>query len=350
LANTYKVYRNGILVASPTASPYTDTGLTNGVSYSYRVSAVNAVGEGPQSNTVTATPVAAGSPITNLQSALNSTLSGSTLNCSGQTFNLSGAYLVIPTNVTLENAVLNWVGGAGAAQDGFVIFNNGSKINNVTTTGGPYAALRIWSGVNGAQIINCDISGGNVHGNNPGGGGEGNEAGGIKLGDSTNFVISTVNVYNNKGPGIWEDVSCAGGEIVSNFVYDNTYAGIMSEISAAGAHIHLNAVHDCGWGDSRDSFAGGILYSSTKGTNIEYNTVAWCPTGIIGISQAGRSTSVAGTSVTNNKVKVSAGRNEESNYAESGAPTDWGPFTGNTTASNSDLMAAGIPTSPEPGH
>jgi hypothetical protein len=38
----------------------TDTGLTNGQAYFYRVSAVNAIGEGAQSNEANATPVAPG--------------------------------------------------------------------------------------------------------------------------------------------------------------------------------------------------------------------------------------------------------------------------------------------------
>jgi len=50
----YRVYRNGVLVASPSASPYTDTGLTNGVTYSYQISAVTSGAvEGPKSAVVT---------------------------------------------------------------------------------------------------------------------------------------------------------------------------------------------------------------------------------------------------------------------------------------------------------
>ncbi|MGU3286441.1 beta strand repeat-containing protein [Methylobacterium mesophilicum] len=43
-----------------TTSPYTDTGLTNGTTYFYSLSAVNSVGEGAQSAEVSTTPVAAG--------------------------------------------------------------------------------------------------------------------------------------------------------------------------------------------------------------------------------------------------------------------------------------------------
>jgi subtilisin family serine protease len=56
---SYRVYRNGVQVAGPTASSYQDTGLTPGVSYAYRVTAVDASGnESPPSTEVSATPLA----------------------------------------------------------------------------------------------------------------------------------------------------------------------------------------------------------------------------------------------------------------------------------------------------
>jgi hypothetical protein len=58
--SSYKIYRDDVLITtisdSPLSNVYTDTGLTNGTTYSYKVSAVNNIGEGDKSEPSTATP------------------------------------------------------------------------------------------------------------------------------------------------------------------------------------------------------------------------------------------------------------------------------------------------------
>lgn len=54
----YDIYRNGTQIATNIVSTsYTNTGLTNGDTNTYYVTAVNAIGESPQSNSVSSTPV-----------------------------------------------------------------------------------------------------------------------------------------------------------------------------------------------------------------------------------------------------------------------------------------------------
>ena len=59
----YRLYRNGSPIANPTSSGYTDTGLTNGTNYTYRVTALDQAGnESAPSNQVSASPQAPVTP------------------------------------------------------------------------------------------------------------------------------------------------------------------------------------------------------------------------------------------------------------------------------------------------
>jgi len=66
----YRLYRGTtsggktLLATLGVVTSYTDTSVTNGVTYYYQVSAVNSVGEGPRSNEATATPSAPAAPPT----------------------------------------------------------------------------------------------------------------------------------------------------------------------------------------------------------------------------------------------------------------------------------------------
>jgi parallel beta-helix repeat protein len=70
LITNYSIYRGfwsggeTLLTTVSVSTTYTDTGLTNGVAYYYRVSAINPVGEGPKSNEAMAVPSTLPSPPT----------------------------------------------------------------------------------------------------------------------------------------------------------------------------------------------------------------------------------------------------------------------------------------------
>lgn len=59
-ATSYKVYRDGALVATVTGTSYTATGLAPSTSYAFQISAVNSAGESAKSTAVTASTTAGG--------------------------------------------------------------------------------------------------------------------------------------------------------------------------------------------------------------------------------------------------------------------------------------------------
>ncbi|HUR69731.1 MAG TPA: PKD domain-containing protein [Candidatus Thermoplasmatota archaeon] len=90
----YKLYRNSALYQTlGVVNGYTDTAVTNGQTYTYKVSAVNSVGEGAQSNQVSATPSAGNlaptACFTHSETGLSTSTSGS---CSSDTDGTISSY------------------------------------------------------------------------------------------------------------------------------------------------------------------------------------------------------------------------------------------------------------------
>jgi pectate lyase/fibronectin type 3 domain-containing protein len=94
-------------VASPTSTSYTNTGLTNGTTYYYVVSAVNSAGQSANSSQVSATPTAGG-----------------------------GTVPPVPTNLTATagnaQVSLSWSASSGATS---------YNVKRSTTSGGPYTTV-----------------------------------------------------------------------------------------------------------------------------------------------------------------------------------------------------------------
>lgn len=204
--------------------------------------------------------------------------------------------------------------------------------------------------VNGFTLANSTIADANTAGAYD----PGNEAGGIKLVAVDNSTITGNTISGNGGPGIWFDGQSSNSVVTNNVVYDNLRSGIMLETSTSGT-VTGNAVWESGWGNpdytAWAGWGGGVLLSSSGGVSVSGNTIAWCPAGV-GLIEQVRSDnpgSAAGDTVSGNYLAIDTGMLVDT-YAESGAPTNWGATSPNSTPTSAQLTAAGAPTVPQPGH
>lgn len=305
--SNYKVYRNGALVASPVASPHTDTGLVNGQPYTYQVSAVNEVGEGPKTSPITVTPFSSANPplaaAGELQTFINSVTTGTTGNVPwkryietatvnrAMTLNFQSSMIdgqnvrqnwlnLTANNINInelltENAANANFGAPGGFQVGGISANGRSNIviSRSHFKKGPAVALNI-SGGTGNRLIDVEVERCPASGFTGGGGSNFkilstnnpswpaywhhnrtsgavdplNEGGGIKTGNVANDIeISGQEVAYNAGPGIWYDIDVSNSTINNNNVHHNTHAGIFFEISRGTSTLHTNKVWENGW-------------------------------------------------------------------------------------------------------
>jgi parallel beta-helix repeat protein len=251
----------------------------------------------------------------------------------------------------------------GDYQSGSLDVDGASRftLRNAALSGGSYADLRLWNGsghtiedstftggraigIVGWNVTDSTISGNRLTGNNTTGADPGNEAGGIKLGQSRDVTISDNEVGNNDGVGIWCDVGCAGVTIGGNRIHDNTHQGILYEISSGGS-ISGNAVWENGWAFTSWGWGGGIVVSSSGTTDVANNTVAWNADGIIVISQSrSGSPTVAGNHVHDNVVAIAPEPSDGSDKMAVAWLQDWSGVMyaagSNNTGSGNDYWAS----------
>ncbi|HEY5136617.1 MAG TPA: hypothetical protein VIJ41_12550 [Candidatus Nanopelagicales bacterium] len=113
-ATSYNVYRNGVLVGSPTATTYADTGLANGTAYTYYVKAVAATTEGTASTSVVATPA---------KPLVNGTFTGAVTS-------IANGHGTIRVVVVLTNSVIT-------SSKGTLVSNDGSETVKINSTAIP---------------------------------------------------------------------------------------------------------------------------------------------------------------------------------------------------------------------
>ncbi len=107
---SYRVYRNGTQIATPTVTTYTDTGLTPGTSYSYTVAATDAKNNLSAQSSATSVSTLPDSQAPSVPANLSGTVSG-------QDINLSWA-------ASTDNVGVS----------GYIIYRDGAQIATATTT------------------------------------------------------------------------------------------------------------------------------------------------------------------------------------------------------------------------
>ena len=128
----YIVYKNGTDIAHPTSNSQIIAGLTNGISYTFKVAAHNAAGNGPRSSGVAATPIAAPTAPTvpGIPTGLAAT----------------------PGNAQVS---LSWMAPAsngGAPIDYYIVYQNGTDVQHPTGTAASVTVL------NNGQTYNFSVA------------------------------------------------------------------------------------------------------------------------------------------------------------------------------------------------
>jgi hypothetical protein len=248
-----------------------------------------------------------------LQSAVDSTASGGTLNVSGCSF---AERVTINKAMTLIGATIDGTGLGVALQEGaLTLAADNITVANVDVHGSSGAGIRIQASNitirdsrfhdNVQEGYSCDADNltflrGRIDHNNTARTVDPTwEAGGGKC-HGDNITFDGVESDHNGGPGIWFDQWYpspypadrhfnAGATVRNCRVHDNQEAGIFYEVSdggPTGTKIYDNVVWSNGTDQRGWYWDAGILISSSRNVEVYGNTLAWNLDGISVLTQS----------------------------------------------------------------
>jgi parallel beta-helix repeat protein len=110
------------------------------------------------------------------------------------------------------------------------------------------------------------------------------EAGGVKIAGGQDFVtVSSNEISENHGNGLWFDVGTHDVTVSSNRIHHNARRGVFFEISD-GAQIFSNTIYENGWASTNQVNGSGIMVGNSSNAEVYNNTLAWNAAGIAVLS------------------------------------------------------------------
>lgn len=316
---SYKVYRtltggSFVSIATRTVSDYINTGLANGTTYYYRVTALDLTGnESVPSAVISAVPTGAATGNTipagaSIQAAVNASPTGTTFLLAAGTWTgqevrpktgqkfigaLSGstrlsildgmnvasmAFAPGGTDVTIKNIVITRYAAPNVGGFGAIKTTNNWIMDNIELKESAWTGVYIESGVqirnsfihhNGKvgcgafRAVNHIFENNEVSFNNTKLWNQADEGGG-KWVATTNCIMRNNNFHHNYDTGIWFDSENVNALIENNISSNNTNQGIHFEISCSGV-IRNNIVDN--------NAQAGIFINASRNVDCYSNTV-----------------------------------------------------------------------------